>query len=68
MSSIPKWDRKAATCARSLVQVNALDKYYDYGNAMDKVEMRDCPTKAEYSAIDQEMDLADVDAEKQRRS
>ena len=54
MSSIPKWDGngKAATYARYLVQVNTLAEYYDCGNAMDEVEMRDCPTKAEYSAIE----------------
>ena len=52
MSSIPKWDEKEATCVRYLAQVNALAKYYDCGDAMDEVEMQDCPTKAEYSAID----------------
>ena len=42
-------------------------KYYDCDNMMDEVEMRDCPTKAEYSAIDRETVLADVDAEKTKK-
>ena len=64
MSSIPKWDGKVATCAMYLAQVNTLAEYYNFGDALDEVEMRVCPTKAEYSVIDQDTVLADVDSER----
>ncbi len=51
MSTIPKWDGRAQTCPRYLSQLVALAEYHDCGDAMDEVEMVNCPTKTEYGAI-----------------
>ena len=50
--TIPKWDGKSETCPRYLVQVEALTKYYECGEAMDETDMANCPTKSEYAVLD----------------
>ena len=50
--SIPQWDGKKDTFARYLDKIEALAIYYDCGDAMDEVEMRNCPTKTAYAALD----------------
>ena len=49
---IPKWDGKWETCPRYLVQVEALDEYYECVEAMDETDMANCPTKSEYTVLD----------------
>ena len=51
-SKIPSWDGKSSTFG---VYVNKLVFYAELvgcGDAMDKVEMRNCPTKSEYGTLD----------------
>ena len=52
ISSVPKWDRKAASCGRYISKLTVLAVYYNCGNAMDKKKMEDCPTLTEYEALD----------------
>ena len=51
-SKIPSWDGKSSTFG---MYVNKLVFYAELvgcGDAMDKVEMRNCPTKSEYITLD----------------
>ena len=50
--TIPKWDGKSETCPRYLVQVEALAKYYECGEAIDETDMANFPKKSEYAALD----------------
>ena len=45
------WDGKAKSCPRYLSQVKALVKYYDCGDALEKVKMRNYPNKTKYDAL-----------------
>lgn len=61
MSSVPKWDGKAESCARYLDQIEALAEYQECGDATDESEMAACPTKAAYTALDKTL-ATDADA------
>ena len=52
MSAIPKWDGKAESCPRYLLQLEALAKFYDCGDALDESEMANRPTKAAFTLLD----------------
>ena len=48
----PIWDGKVETCPRYLDQIEALAKYYYFGDALDEVKMlADGPTKSEFDAL-----------------
>jgi len=63
MSTIPKWDGKDASFSRWSAKLTALAELHDCGDAFDKAEMRNCPTRSEYEAFDM-TNLSDADKKK----
>ena len=49
--TIMKWDGRAASCPCYLAQTKVLAKFHDCSDAIDQVEIENCPTKTEYLAI-----------------
>lgn len=56
ISSIPKWDGDASTYSRWQAKTEACAEMWDCADAFDKVAMRNCPTKAEFDALDRNTD------------
>ncbi len=51
LSGIPKWYGKKAMAGMYISKLEALLKYHDSGDAIDRVTIRNCSTKAEYDAL-----------------
>ena len=51
LSGIPKWDGKQATAGMYISKLKALLEYHDIGDAIDRVTMGNCSTKAEYDTL-----------------
>ena len=62
--TMPKWDGKAETCPRYITHISALAEHYDCGDAMDKTEMANCPTKSEYMTIKGKTNPSDDEKER----
>ena len=61
---IPKWGGKEESCPQYIPHIAAWAEYYECGDAMDKTELVDYPTKAEYMTLKGKASLINDEREK----